>query len=476
MRRFCVPSLVLVVFAISAFLPSSARASEMLANAGFEDGTANWASLDAVLYPSESARSGDGALGITSPGFEQAFDVFQVQTVHPGWEYDLSAWVVANDPNIQRAFLRISWLDSGYGLVSSTDSGWLTSASTSYRSLGTGARAAPAGAAVARVAVYVIAAGPFTALVDDASFTVTSVPSLPPPATPAPTVPPSPSVTPGTSSPTSTPSPTPAVTATPVGEPEVFDMLTNGGFEVVRADGTAYGWRNVGGVDTVIDHTGVQGQRSLEISSSTSSTKWAYQTVRIAPGAWYEASAWAKAGQAEAFLRLSWYASDDGSGRILESSDSTSLAVGEEFRQLVTDAVQAPTEARTVKVRLMLRPSSAGQGTVTFDDVSLTPAAPGVGERGSDSTAQGGDAHSPGRSNGGAQVRAVAGADGEQADPERVVRPLVNAPRSGIAPDSTPARDSAESPVSVILLALVFAALLVIAAIMAREVVRPDRN
>jgi hypothetical protein len=473
-----VPSLVLVVFAISAFLPSSARASELLANAGFENGTASWVSLDAVLYPSESARSGDGALGIASPGFEQAFDVFQVQTVHPGWDYDLSAWVVANDPNIQRAFLRISWLDSGYGLISSADSAWLTSGSTSYRSLGTGPRAAPAGATMARVAVYVIAAGPFTALVDDASFTVASVSSSPPPSAPtaAPTVPPSPSITPGTSSPAPTPPPTPAVTAAPVGEPEVFDMLTNGGFEVVRADSTAYGWRNVGGVDRVIDSTSVQGRRSLEISSSTSSTKWAYQPVRIDPGAWYEASAWAKAGQAQAFLRLSWYASDDGSGRILESSDSTSLAVGEEFRQLVTGAVQAPTEARTVKVRLMLRPSPAGQGTVMFDDVRLTPSAPGVGERGNDSTAQGGDARGPDRTGGGAQVRSLTGADGEQADPQRIVGPLVNVPRNGVTPDSTPFRGSAESSVSVVLLVLVIASLLVIAAIMAREVVRTDRN
>ena len=262
---------------------------------------------------------------------------------------------------------------------------------------------------------------------------------------------------------------------TPAGEPEVFDLLTNGGFEVVRADGTGYGWHNVGGVDRVIEGTGVQGRRSLEISSSTSSTKWAYQTVRVQPGAWYKAATWARASQSEAFLRLSWYAAGDGSGRSIESSDSTLLVAGDEFGQLVTDAVQAPAEARTVKVRLMLRPSSADQGMATFDDVKLTLSTPEVGEPGSAFPSEG-DARNTDRSNREAQVRALTGADTDEADPQRTVRPLANISRSAAEHDPDPIVDSTGSSVRVALLVLVFVSLLVIAAIMAREIARPDRD
>jgi hypothetical protein len=75
----------------------------------------------------------------------------------------------------------------------------------------------------------------------------------------------------------------------------------------------------------------------------------------------------------EIFLRVSWYASADGSGEAISSDDSTGVigANSSSFQQLVTDPVQAPPGTRSARVRLMFRPTGASSATAYFDDVAF---------------------------------------------------------------------------------------------------------
>ena len=93
----------------------------------------------------------------------------------------------------------------------------------------------------------------------------------------------------------------------------------------MRNDGTPYGWHKQGGEITSAAEPRTDGSRSLALNSQTSSTKWAYQTVSVTGGAYYQASVDTYAGEGTdaAFLRVSWYGSADGSGPALGSEDST---------------------------------------------------------------------------------------------------------------------------------------------------------
>ena len=65
----------------------------------------------------------------------------------------------------------------------------------------------------------------------------------------------------------------------------MFEQLTNGGSEL-----GLFGWSQVGG--TVADGAGFGTDgRAAILTSQSESTKWLYQTVRVTPGQWYEASA-----------------------------------------------------------------------------------------------------------------------------------------------------------------------------------------
>ena len=77
------------------------------------------------------------------------------------------------------------------------------------------------------------------------------------------------------------------------------------------------------------------------------------------------------------------HASTDGSGSQLSTADSSALAEDSpEFVALDTGPVQAPPEARSAKVRLLLRPTSATPVLVYFDDVRFeaTAAPPAEGD------------------------------------------------------------------------------------------------
>jgi hypothetical protein len=155
-------------------------------------------------------------------------------------------------------------------------------------------------------------------------------------------------------------------------------VLTNGGFELAREDETPYGWHKIGGEMTLADRYRIEGDLSVSLSSASASTKWVYQAVAIQPAAHYRASAWVLTGDgSETEIRVSWYASEDGSGSAIATEQSEPLAgSSSDFRFMEMGAVQAPAEARSARVRLVLRPDSSAQITAYFDGVSLEQTQP----------------------------------------------------------------------------------------------------
>ncbi|MEX0684137.1 MAG: hypothetical protein WD472_11875 [Dehalococcoidia bacterium] len=384
---------------------SSALGEELATNGGFESGLNGWGAIDAQLSITSQAHSGSTAAKLTG---DTAFDAeaFQWTPVVPLQVYNFSGWFLASGPQIERAHLRLRWVDSQGALLGFQDSPWLTGSSDAYRFVETGIQLAPPDAAQARMSVYVKSFGPpFSILMDDLSFegpkpSATPTASQIPPPTHTPSVtngPPTPAPTPQnssspptnppTASPTNTPKPTPTKTPTPTPKPtpspvplpsatpSVFTDLINGGFEQTGSDAVPSGWRKIGGTLASVNSPVRSGSRALALQSQTTSTKWAYQAVTVQGGLYYQASVYASfTGSAvdSAFLRVSWYASADGSGEAISSSDShlldSPLAV---YRQISTDAVQAPGAARSARIRLMLRPTSATAAVAYFDDASF---------------------------------------------------------------------------------------------------------
>jgi len=362
---------------IASSTAPSARADELLTNSGFESGVGGWSTthgqLDAV---SEPVHEGIRAARLSSSAI-QSHEVYRSAAVAAGQPYQLSAWVLLNDPAVERIFLRVSWFNQAGGLISLADSQWITIPGADYQSLTTGSVISPLAAVLARVGVRIQASGTFHLYFDDFSFTGAIPPPLTPPPTPSATPVPSPGTTATPPPATRTPSPTPRPSPTPPadGEPDTFDVLTNGSFETLRTDGSPYAWREIGADLQAATSPVAEGLRALAVTSRSSSTKWAYQTVRVQSGEFYDAIAYAwSGGAAETFLRVSWYPTADGSGPAIDSADSTFVAApGERFERLATGPIQAPGDAHTAKVRLMLRPASGAETTAHFDAVSFDP-------------------------------------------------------------------------------------------------------
>ena len=211
-----------------------------------------------------------------------------------------------------------------------------------------------------------------------------------PPATMTPTDTPIPPTATGTPIPP-TPTKTPKATSTPAGddatstpaEPGATAIgegaLLNGGFEDVAGDGSPAAWSKYGGTLAADGGDVRSGARAARLASSTESTKWLYQTVRVSGGTAYEFGSWLRAGPGVngAWLRVSWYASGDGSGEALDATDSVAwldLRLGE-WQWLTTGSVLAPIEASSAKLRVMLQPGSDAFAELTVDDATFGPAA-----------------------------------------------------------------------------------------------------
>lgn len=218
----------------------------------------------------------------------------------------------------------------------------------------------------------------------------------PPPMTMTPTPSPQPSAT--STSVAATATRTPAATHTPratataaeaAGEaatPESAEAarvagsgIVNGGFEDVGDDGVPSGWQKYGGTLTSAADART-GSRAARLASDTDSTKWMYETVTVDAGAWYAFEAWVStpgAGVESALLRISWYASEDGSGEATGTADSTeSISGWSAYTLLTTGAVQAPADARSAKLRIVLNPVEGAPTYLLADDARFGPADP----------------------------------------------------------------------------------------------------
>jgi Carbohydrate binding domain len=377
--------------------PAEPRVFQRLTNTGFEDlrgdGTPYaWRKIGGTLGTSSRAHSGQRSLSLIS-GTASTKWAYQIVGVQAGAYYQGAAYAMQDNATAGQVFLRVSWYgtDDGSGEAIATDDSTQTISQNvnGFAPLQTDPLEAPAGARTAAIRLMFRPgdSGESTALFDEASFAEIEPPTDRP-ATQKPTPSPAPSASSPTPTPTGTPvqtnTPSPTHTSAPLPTPSpatsapelaVFPSLVNGGFETAREDGTPYGWHKVGGGIAVTDQERIEGDLALAISSQTSSTKWAYEAISVTPGAYYAAEAWAMntAVGDTLLLRFSWYVSEDTSGSAIDSADSLSTVSGDSigFRQLSTGPVQAPANARSVRVRLLLEPASAAPTRAFFDAVSF---------------------------------------------------------------------------------------------------------
>ena len=363
------------------------------ANGGFERGAGGepdaWETIGGVLIQSGSPVRGGSWSGAFFSSTGSTKWAYQTVSVEPTNWYTFAAFIYHDDVWVESALLRISWYASTDGsgsAVATVDStAALASPKPSFRLLTTGQVMTPPGVHSARLRVLMRPVGQTNAVIyiDDVSFDKTGAP-MPPTATPTstvialpmPTDTPRPTVT-DTPVPTSTVAalPTPAPTSSPAAQTGAPLRLTNAGFEIGE-DGVPAGWRTFGGLLTKTDAPVRSGTGTGAFFSSSSSTKWLYQTVVAEPEAWYQLDAFVYHNHAwveSVLLRISWYASDDGSGSAMLSVDSTaSLDIpAPGYRRLTTGPVQAPPGARSAKLRILLRPRDGTSASIYIDDVSF---------------------------------------------------------------------------------------------------------
>lgn len=383
-----------VFLLLIAWSPVSAR--EWLPDGGFEPGPTGW-DMPGASPAHCTPHTGSGALGVDAEDIA-VVQISRMLESMPAGTYTLSGWAM---------------LQSGTGTLDVSLIASSTAGPDVPRSIGIGPEYRPFSfdfdfsiATSTTTVLFEFRSDGFAVLcLDDLSLTsedlptptstATQTPTPAPTSTPTSSPPPSataipPTVTSVPPSPTATsantPTPSPTVSATPQATsspsptPEPAFVFVNGGFE----DGLA-GWQKYGGTLSTTSNASSGSTAGLLISD-TESTKWAYQAVRVAPSQWYEFSANVQpdGGVSEAYLRISWYASDDASGAALSSSDSLQRTGPGPYAFLTTGAVQAPPEAGSARVRIVMAPSSATTATVSIDDAAFfataaatpTPVAP----------------------------------------------------------------------------------------------------
>jgi hypothetical protein len=368
----------------------SAGGEELLVNGGFEDGTAHWAAKGGTLQSVDGLGRDGSAVGVFSADTMPYHRVSQCVPAFGEADYQFSGWVMwPGEGQAPSAHLRVSWYGQAdcYGdkVDPLDDSGTVALVNAgSWYYLTVEADTPVAATRSARLSMIVL--GDATVYLDDFSFSgppaPSPTPSPSPPATetPLPTASPSPSPRPiasPTATPVASPSPTAVPTATEVPSTSTPSVgLVNAGFEEADSEGRPLGWRKYGGELRRSAVAKREGWFAAAFTSRTASTKWAFQTVAVEGGEAYVLSGYALKNDAnvqDAYLRLSWYASLDGSGRAMDSVDSTARLTDDstDFRFLTTGPVEAPSEAASAKVRLMLDPLSEAEGKVYFDDISF---------------------------------------------------------------------------------------------------------
>jgi len=385
------PALAIVFSFFALCGPIGARADELLSNGGFEDGTAGWAwaggTLEAVCEPAPVDE--DNCAGLfTTDAQPSSIIRHELVPVQPGGSYTLTASILKNDPHVVSVEARITWHDSNGFYGGEQPYTQLTGNSTGYQSLSIRSVEAPLGFTWAAISIGLSSnSAGAQVYINDVHFegpppAPTPTPYTPLPST-TPTLAPLSTATPlptSTRAPTSTPAPSPTATAVPTPPGMATGYLLNGGFE--DASGAALvGWEKYGGTlqQTATHRRG--GSYAAAYISDSESTKWVYQPVGVQPGRAYVFDGYVlldNPGVKEAFLRVSWYTSDDASGSAVAGVDSPERLTGSDpsFRYLTTGAMLVPLGVRSAKVRVMLVPLSSTRATIYLDDMSLYEAPP----------------------------------------------------------------------------------------------------
>jgi hypothetical protein len=409
-----------ILFALSRTAGPSVAAGAALQGGSFDSWSGNkptgWSTAGAVSESTSPSVSGSAAK------LDGQASVIQRLDVTPGATYTFSALV---QTGAGLAIAKVQFRDADG--ISVPPLGQASASGASFVPI-TVTVTAPSAALDALFTVAGASAG--TVYVDNATL----MESLPPPdSTPSPTlfpsptptsvaVPPTPTPTPPpgstatphpaatatrTATPTRTPTPpntaTPTRTATPKPSPTVKlptpiaghvgdtsptvhpsptaapihstfgGLLRNGDF----ADddgGKPAGWSKFGGLMSRA-LAGPDGSAAAVLESDTSSTKWLYQVASVDPGGWYAARADARIeGAGEAYIRVTWYESDDGGGSAIAQDDSPTGAA--DWTGIETGVIEAPESAHSARVRLMLTPAGTSSATAFFDNVEFVRASP----------------------------------------------------------------------------------------------------
>ena len=375
-------------------------------NGGFESWSngrpAGWSAVGVTISEATAGTLSGSGVSVTASG---ALGQFQHMAIGIDPGAIVSASVQLSGDAAAQAGIELAFLDDGL-LPLSESAGMSRPATSAFSPV---SHQATADSRAAYVQFRILVRGPGELLLDNATLDVQPPPPTTVP-TPTPTTEASPTATSSaqatatsaggtdptptrSATPTRTPTGTrtatatrePTSTRTPTPRPEARrsptlplatstptvragsssgGMLANGDFEVV-SDGKPAHWEKFGGT-LFASSEAAGGSYAACLESDTSSTKWLYQVVPVQGGSWYAGEAMGRvAGGGDALIRVSWYESSDGSGGQMEQSESSSTnAAG--WTSLATGSVQAPEDAQSARVRLVVRP--AGTMTGCFDD------------------------------------------------------------------------------------------------------------
>ena len=392
MRSGLLASALVIAVSVSSALMSGVPAHgspDLLLDEGFEEGVDGWAVAGGALTATSSlAHSGShSALFSADPdAADLATGLIQYSSIpiKPAGQYALSASFLKDDTRVQSLNLRVTWVDANGTNIGASASPRLIQDQQAWQSLVLDAES-PLDAAFARVQIDIVSSAAGSFYVDD--IQLEGPPPLPPTATPPATNTrsPGPSLTP-TPSASAAPTHTPVATGTstplptPTPTPRTRSALINGGFEEAD-EGVLSGWQKYGGELSQSSQRFRSGGHSGALRSTTDSTKWAFQALTISGGSAYKFDAYVlldDPATREAYLRISWYASDDASGSAIAVSDSPQRLTGSSptFRYLTTGAALAPPAARSANFRIMFAPASSAPATIYVDDASVQQAPP----------------------------------------------------------------------------------------------------
>lgn len=371
MRRAAL-GLLIPLAAIHVLAPTSvaqSAAHDYVTNGGFESGTDGWSvsggRLDAVGSNTIAPAEGAAAARILAEG-----GAFQLRQTNwdgsPPGAYTVTASISTSAPAELRLIVSADPAGNLAEILAPQATGsWHTLTATLSVPGNHSIMVAVAGSAPLGTSVYVDAVRLLG----------------PPPATPTPTSTPTPLPTDtppatGTATKTPTPSRTPSASATVPPAVAARELeFVNGGFED-DAGGILAHWEKYGGELTGSSERVRTGARAARFTSNTGSLKWMYQTVGVNGESGYQFGAWVwldDGSVSSAYLRISWYGSDDGSGEAMSTVDSTARldAPVAQWRHLTTGGVVAPGEARSARLRVMLAPRGEAPAVLFVDDATF---------------------------------------------------------------------------------------------------------